>query len=275
MTISLYINAFILFSFVGWIYECIYCTIVDKRWENRGFLFGPICPIYGASIILAMIVFGHLGILKDGYETPVWQIFIITSLMSIVIEYSTSLFLEKIFHAVWWDYTNVPLNINGRICVPATLGFGISGVFIVKFLLPFVESLPIEEYMPECEILAFVFVFLLGVDVAITVASLTDMLERISNMQQNFDKRIQSGYKLASQGPAAIASAAKNTAINAGKELSASISSYVKNLSIKDRHHLRSIRGFRSVSYKAVGERIRKALSELRPGSRESDEKAS
>ena len=81
MWISRYFVYFVIFSFFGWIYESIYCTIKSKRWENRGFLYGPLCPIYGA---------GGVGI------------------TAIVLEYGTSWTLEKLFHAYWWDYSEMP-----------------------------------------------------------------------------------------------------------------------------------------------------------------------
>ncbi len=275
MIVSQYVNAFIFFSFIGWIYECIYCMIVDKHWDNRGFLFGPICPIYGFSVVLAIIVFGKSHILKNGYEAPVWLVFIICAVMSAVIEYSTSYVLEKLFHAVWWDYSMVPLNLNGRICLPATCGFGIAGVLVVRYLLPFVSSIPMDEHLLANEVLSLVFMLALGIDIAVTVASLTDMLERISAMQKSFDRKLQNGYKIASSAPGAIASAARNSAVNAGKEISGTIAGYVKTISHRDRHHLRSIRVFKSENNRSMAEKIKKALSDLRSGNRENDEKAS
>ena len=274
MIVSQYVIAFFLFSFIGWIYECIYCMIIDKHWDNRGFLFGPICPIYGSSVVLAMIVFGKSNILKSGYETPVWLVFIICALMSAVIEYSTSYVLERMFHAIWWDYSMVPLNLNGRICLPATLGFGIVGVLVVRYLLPFVASIPMDDHPLANEVLALVFMLILGIDLAATVASLTDMLDRIAAMQANFDRKLQNGYKIASSAPAALATAANN-AVNAGKEITGTISGYVSNISHRDRHHLRSIRVFKSERNKSMAERIKKALSDLRNGKQEINEKAS
>ncbi|MBQ9606284.1 MAG: putative ABC transporter permease [Lachnospiraceae bacterium] len=260
MIVAQYFIAFIFFSFIGWIYECIYCTAKDKRWENRGFLFGPICPIYGFSVVLAMLIFGHLPALEDKYKTPVWQIFIICAVLSAVIEYVTSYVLERLFHAIWWDYSEVPLNLNGRICLPATCGFGIAGVLVVRFLLPFMASLPMNEHPLRNEVLALIFMFLLGIDITVTVASLTDMLERMENIQTSFDKRMQAGYELAVSGPVAVVNAAKNSAIVAKRELSENVSEYMKTASLKDRHHLRNIKSFRSVKNRITAEKIVEAF---------------
>jgi uncharacterized membrane protein len=269
--ISQYFIAFIVFSFIGWIYECIYCTIMEKHWQNRGFLFGPICPIYGVCVVLAIIVFGQLHIPGVSYETPVWKLFIICALMSAVIEYLTSYVLERIFHAVWWDYSNIIFNINGRICLPATCGFGIAGVLIVKYIFPMITSMSWSAHPLLNELIALLFMLLLGVDLSLTVASLTNMLSRMESMQLEFDKRMQSGYEKASSAPATIVTAAKNSAssaVNAGKVLSEIATGYVKNLPVGHIHHLRNIRGFRSENTKKITTRISSAIKELGPGRR-------
>ena len=116
MIIAAYFVNFIVFSFMGWVWETVYCTFKTKHWQNRGFLYGP---IYGTAAVTAMIVFNFVPVLNTG-SLASWKIFLICAAGSAVIEYATSYVLEKIFHAVWWDYSTVPLNINGRICLPAT-----------------------------------------------------------------------------------------------------------------------------------------------------------
>ncbi|MCR5773684.1 MAG: putative ABC transporter permease [Lachnospiraceae bacterium] len=269
MIIAQYFNIFIVFSFAGWIYECIFCTFKDKHWENRGFLFGPICPIYGSAVTLAMIFFGS-GLISGGYRGPVWKTFLICALLSAFIEYFTSYVMERIFHAVWWDYSDVPLNINGRICIPATCGFGLVGVFIVRYILPFIISLELDRHMLLNELIAMIFMLMLGIDIAVTVASLTDMLTRIEMMQENFDKRMQSGYELASTGPSVLVSAAKHgamtakqNALTAKKEISEGITEYMSNMSRKDRHHMRSIRAFKTKNSDGVTSHIAATLKEM------------
>lgn len=102
--------------FMGWVYESLAMTIWTGKWENRGFLFGPLIPIYGFGDITLTIV---LSI----YHLSNLQVFILSVLGSVILEISTSILLEKLFHAYWWDYSGVPLNFQGRICLPASLGF--------------------------------------------------------------------------------------------------------------------------------------------------------
>ena len=121
MWLSRYFVYFIIFSCMGWIYESIYCTIRAKKWENRGFLYGPLCPIYGAGGVAITAIADFISAHTDATFTW-WQIFLVAFLGSIVLEYGTSWALEKLFHAYWWDYSSMPLNINGRVCFPYSSG---------------------------------------------------------------------------------------------------------------------------------------------------------
>lgn len=201
MSVSSLFNCFCIFSFMGWLYECIYCSIKTKHWQNRGFLFGPICPIYGVGADLCVVVFGILpGLLgihisADMSEIPVWQIFLISCIGSIIIEYSTSYVLEKVFHSLWWDNSEVPLNINGRVCLPATLGFGAAGILIVKFIVPVALSSVGKVNPPLSESASLILMFIFGSDFALTVDSLVKLTEKLENAQQLFDEKMENGYQ--------------------------------------------------------------------------------
>lgn len=123
---------------MGWIYESIYCTIRAKKWENRGFLYGPLCPIYGAGGVAITAIADFISVHTDATFTW-WQIFLVAFFGSIVLEYGTSWALEKLFHAYWWDYSSMPLNINGRVCFPYSVGFGVAGLIVVYFIAPFTK----------------------------------------------------------------------------------------------------------------------------------------
>ncbi len=264
MIVAQYFDYFVIFSFFGWVYECIYCTIREKHWQNRGFLFGPICPIYGSGVVAALTVFRLLPLPAGGAEYPVWMIFLICAAGSAVMEYGTSLVLEHYFHAVWWDYSEMPLNLHGRICLPASCGFGAAGILVVKFVMPFLERLPSDAHPLENEILSLVFAGILGMDLALTVASLTRIVERLDDMEQGFNLRMEAGYRTVQQGPAAMGEAAKAAAISAGEtavlaamlatdsaktvagksgqEVYERMQRMLEGLNPRDRYHLGSIR---------------------------------
>ena len=136
---------FVIYSIFGWIYESTYCTINERRWENRGFLYGPVCPIYGIGIIFIILMW-HVAEAR-GIDLAWWQIFLCSFIGSIILEYSTHWALEKLFHAYWWDYSNMPLNVNGRICLPASLLFGMGGLAVVRLL--YVPTLALTAEVSE------------------------------------------------------------------------------------------------------------------------------
>jgi len=159
-----------LYSFLGWVYETVICTVKWKKWENRGFLYGPICPIYGTGAVGSMIVIEYVT--SSGGTYAWWQVFVFSALASAVLEYFTHWLLETIFHARWWDYSYMPLNIKGRICLPFTLGFGLAGLLIVYVLNPFMYRITDWISPLGYEFIGLISMGLLGMDIALTASAL-------------------------------------------------------------------------------------------------------
>lgn len=197
--IAKYVVWFALFSFLGWVWETIFCTVRKKRFQNRGFLFGPICPIYGAS---ALLFIAALSILPEGL--PNWVLFLIFAAGSAVVEFCTSWYLETRFHARWWDYSNAPLNIQGRICLPATIGFGVAGLLGAKLLLPFLARISADVSPLAFEIAGLAIMGLLGADFALTEASLSELLKRIKEIDSEYTRRGEVAYQTVSGLPQAV-----------------------------------------------------------------------
>ena len=90
---------FLLYAFIGWVYESVLVSVSERRWVNRGFLNGPLCPIYGCGAVLAIV-------LLHDFTNPI-EIFLISSFGASILEYITSWGMEKLFHARWWDITAI------------------------------------------------------------------------------------------------------------------------------------------------------------------------
>jgi uncharacterized membrane protein len=123
-TIEIYFLLFISYAFLGWCMEVTCKFIQYKKFINRGFLIGPYCPIYGWGALAITIL------LKRYMEDPL-VLFVMSTIICSIIEYLTSYFMEKKYHARWWDYSNKKFNINGRICLETLIPFGILGVAIM------------------------------------------------------------------------------------------------------------------------------------------------
>ncbi len=131
----------------------VLCKVVQvRRFVNRGFLIGPICPIYG---------FGVLGILLLIGKTPgdILSVFLKSILICSALEYFTSYIMEKLFKARWWDYSKNKFNINGRICLETMLPFGLLGTVIVYFVNPFLSHI-IEKIPSFVRLILAIIIFI-------------------------------------------------------------------------------------------------------------------
>lgn len=130
---------FMTYAFGGWAMEVIISLLQRRKLVNRGFLVGPICPIYGVGALL-------LSLVVSSDESPL-VIFCVAVVGSAVLEYGISYIMEKLFRVRWWDYTDQPFNLNGRICAESVLAFGVIGVLILKIINP--ALLALYSSMPQ------------------------------------------------------------------------------------------------------------------------------
>lgn len=116
---------FFIYAFLGWICEEIFCVVSTHEFVKRGFLFGPICPIYGYGALILILCF------KDYKNKPV-RLFFLAAIVFSIFEYITDFFLQALFATRWWDYTGFFLNINSRITLSFTLVWGFRKFDIYK-----------------------------------------------------------------------------------------------------------------------------------------------
>lgn len=155
---------FILYSVFGWIYECSLVSIQKKTFVNRGFLSGPVVPIYGCG---ALSVF----LLLWDYRSNLLVVFLGGFLLATSLEYITSLIMELVFHTRWWDYSKYPLNLKGRICVFVSMFWGILAVLLVRIFQPGIDY--IIDIIPRRlgEFMGYVIIPLIMTDFVMTIIS--------------------------------------------------------------------------------------------------------
>ena len=210
---------FALISFGGWVYETIYCSVVEGEFTKRGFLFGPTCPIYGIGAIAEWLVLGQIS-------NPI-IVFIIGAVLATVIEYSTGLFLERRFKKKWWDYSMFKFNLHGRICPQASAVFGAFSVTSVFVLVPTMLTILMIFSKHTVSVVAFIIVTLYFLD---TVASLLwngptthhkveaaaqDASMKVEEAAQNASQKVSAAAQNASQKANAAAQKANAAAQNA------------------------------------------------------------
>ena len=156
---------FIIYSFLGWVVEVTKVSIKEKKIVNRGFLIGPLCPIYACGAVL-------ITWLTKKYENDFFILFILSVIICSVVEYFASYILEKVFKVKWWDYSDRKYNINGRITISNLLGFGLLGVIVLFILNPFfmnlINKLPSKIIYVLSTIIFGIFILDLVVSIFIT-----------------------------------------------------------------------------------------------------------
>ena len=210
---------FALISFGGWVYETIYCSVVEGEFTKRGFLFGPTCPIYGIGALAEWLVLGQIS-------NP-FVVFFIGAVLATVIEYSTGLFLERRFKKKWWDYSMFKFNLHGRICPQASAVFGAFSVTSVFVLVPTMLTILMIFSKHTVSVVAFIVVTLYFLD---TVASLLwngptthhkveaaaqDASMKVEEAAQNASQKVSAAAQNASQKANAAAQKANAAAQNA------------------------------------------------------------
>lgn len=126
---------FFLYSFIGWIWESCYVSVRKKHWVNRGFMHGPVLPLYGSGALAVLIC-------TIGVRDNKVLVFLFGMAAATVLEYMTGAVMERLFHVRYWDYSNQKFNIKGYICVSSSLCWGCFSVLLVEVVhVPFEEMI--------------------------------------------------------------------------------------------------------------------------------------
>lgn len=167
---------FLLYSFVGWVWETGLNIVMKKRFVDRGILNGPICPIYGFGAALAIFV------LHD--EHSLVAVFLSSGVLACTLEYLTSWGIEKLFHMRLWDYSNKPFNINGRVYLNGFLFFAVGCTVVKEWVQPAVMRV-LDRFDPLwLNIVSITLFVVLMADVAVTLAGLVSMNSKLGRAEE-------------------------------------------------------------------------------------------
>lgn len=155
--LQIYFMMFLIYSVAGWIMECTLSIIQKHKFVNRGFLIGPYCPIYGVGVV-------SVHLLLSNFADNIPLLFILSTLICGTLEYMTSYFMEKIFHARWWDYSQKKFNLNGRICLETLIPFGVLSTVIISFVNPWILENLYMIQIPTLNILTAMLLILYLID---------------------------------------------------------------------------------------------------------------
>ena len=195
-SLTQWILFFFCYCFFGWIWECFYVSVKhawkEKHWKfiNRGFLHGPVIPIYGFAAITILLSTIRL---RD-YTLAVYAAGALTATL---FELFTGTVMERIFKVKYWDYSNMPLNYNGHICFFVSLFWGFFSVLLVKVIHVPVEGviMGFPEFVAEMIAFSLMAVFIHDVTASVNEAmdlrdvleSLTDHHETVKRLERRFE----------------------------------------------------------------------------------------
>lgn len=168
---------FFIYAFLGWCTEVSYAALQTGKFVNRGFLNGPVCPIYGFGVVIILACL-----------TPLKQHFILLFLGSVVLtsllELVTGFVLEKLFHQRWWDYSDDPFNIGGYICLKFSIAWGLACLFVVDILHPTIQWVIALVPRGLGWVLLGVFAACMAVDLAATVSTIAKLNRKLEHIDQ-------------------------------------------------------------------------------------------
>lgn len=181
--LAYYFSLFIIYSCLGWIYETILCSTEEKTFVNRGFLNGPVCPIYGSGAVLVISTLGKI-------QNPI-LVFLLGILLTGVLEYLTSFIMEKLFNAKWWDYSERRFNIKGRVCLLGAVVFGLMTLLAIYILNPIIMNLLLKIDYKVLYLTSIIFAFIMIIDLIFTVSNLIALNSRLAKLQNAINKYIE------------------------------------------------------------------------------------
>lgn len=171
---------FAVYAFLGWICECCYVRVRGGKWINRGFLYGPVIPIYAFGALI--LIYGIAPISQS-----LIPVFLLTALFTSILEYVTSWGMEKLFHTRWWDYSDHKFNLNGRVCLWNTSLFGILGVVVFFLIHPHVEGSVDQLTLVQLLIAMAIFTVLFMTDFTMTLVQMIRRKQLIEKLQEEVE----------------------------------------------------------------------------------------
>lgn len=164
---------FMLYAFLGWCAEVAFAALEKGKFVNRGFLNGPVCPIYGFGMLAVVLCLWR-------FKRKLILLFLFSALLTTLLEFITGFILEKFFNDKWWDYSDKPFNIKGYICLEFTVLWGLAAAFAVGAVHPFVYAVIRKTPKTVGIMLLSVCLIAFTSDLILTVTELAKLPKRLN-----------------------------------------------------------------------------------------------
>ena len=182
--ISQWILFFFCYAFIGWIWECCFVSMNEfyrnRQWKfvNRGFLHGPLIPIYGfvaISILVATVPISDRG----------FAVFVVGALTATIFELITGSVMEKLFQVKYWDYSELPLNYKGYICLFVSIFWGFLSVVLVQMIHVPIADVLMRIPQTACEICSIILIILFTYDTTISFNEAMELRDLLEGLKEN------------------------------------------------------------------------------------------
>lgn len=192
--LSQWVLFFFIYSFIGWVWESCYVSVRKRRWVNRGFMHGPMLPLYGSGALAVLI--STIGVREN-----MALIFLLGMLAATVLEYFTGAAMERLFHVRYWDYSNQKLNLHGYICVSSSLCWGCFSVLLVRVVHVPIETAVLRIPLAVAEGAALVLSVAAAVDLTQSFNEAMDLKRILSQLEESREqiRKLQERLKVAAE----------------------------------------------------------------------------
>lgn len=182
---------FLIYSFLGWCVEVVFHALKQGKVVNRGFLNGPVCPVYGFGMLAVIAMFNELPKNEVTQEPNPWLVFLGGMILTTLIEFIAGFILYHCFHARWWDYSRMPGNIGGYICPLFSILWGMACVLIMKLVHPLTQNLsdhviPSQYGWPVMLILYVIYM----IDLIATILTVSGFNRKLRQLDE-LDKKLR------------------------------------------------------------------------------------
>lgn len=181
MSIYYSILYFFVYGFLGWCTEVIFAAFKQHRFVNRGFLNGPICPIYGVGVTLVIACL-------EAFQSSLLLLYISSVILVTILEGVTGWAMDKLFHNKWWDYSKLPFNIGGYVCLLFSLIWGVACVFIVYFVHPLIHQ--VLSLIPHTAGIALIIILCIALlsDMIVTTSAIVKFNQYLERLKYITDE---------------------------------------------------------------------------------------
>lgn len=172
-----YLWFFVMYALIGWGVEVVYAVVTTGQFVNRGFLNGPVCPIYGFGVVTILLCLSPIA-------DNLLLLFVGSVLLTSLLEGVTGFVLEKAFQSKWWDYSDKPFNISGYICLSFSLMWGLGCIFVIKQIHPLIMQFVF--WIPSIlgMIILIIVLFLFMADSIVTVVSVMGLNKHLDQLEK-------------------------------------------------------------------------------------------